>query len=329
MKRRDFLYAGSGLLLGSAVAPSRARADGVPLPKWACVHSGGEFETTVSVPGLQEKLSVLQISDSHISCDGPADEAFQQYSKRMGAAYAVRKHFKTGKPTPPLENFEELLRKAKDGKFDLVVLTGDILNYPSETAVKAVLERLQTCGVPFLYTAGNHDWHYEGMEGTSDQLRATWIEQRLKPLYEGADPYCSSNIVKGVNMVRIDNSTYQINERQLEFYRQQKARLEPVALWMHIPLYQMSMQICCGHPDWGAKTDPHYKIERRPQWPAEGCGETTKRFVREVWSTPRLAGVFTGHWHRALTVAARDGVQQLAWPACDGRFRALQFQPPG
>lgn len=326
MKRRDFLRIGSaGFLIGSVLSSTGVQAANIP-SDWSCIHNGDESETTVSVTGFAEAFSVLQISDSHISCDGPEDEEYLPYSKRMGNAYTSPKHFQTGQPTPPLENLETLLRKAKEEKYDLVVLTGDILNYPSATAVKAVHDLLKNSGVPFLYTSGNHDWHYEGMEGTSDQLRQTWIEKRLKPLYEGADPMCSSNIVKGVNMIRIDNSTYQISERQLEFYRQQKSRPEPIALWMHIPLYQFSMGICCGHPDWGAVTDPHYEIERRPRWPEEGCGETTRQFVREVWSTPRLAGVFTGHWHRALTIAAPDGVQQLAWSAADGRSRTIRFQ---
>jgi hypothetical protein len=165
------------------------------------------------------------------------------------------------------------------------------------------------------------------MEGTEEELRLEWIEKRLKPLYQGANPMYSSTLLKGVNIVCIDNSTYQISEQQLEFYREQYSRPEPIVLLMHIPLYMFSLGISsCGHPDWSEKTDPLYKIERRPPWPKEGCTKTTKQFVREVRTTPQLLGVFTGHTHQARTVFSRNGgIQHIAAPALNGQYRLVRI----
>lgn len=316
MKRRDFFGASllaGGALLHNGVAVAETKID------WPCVHNSNDAETTIFLPGLTEPVSVLQIADSHLSCDAEADAEFLSYSKRMGGGTVTTKRF---------EYFDTLLKKARDEKFDLIALTGDILNYPSATGVRAVLERLENNDVPFLYTAGNHDWHYEGMDGSSEELRKVWIEKRLKPLYQDKDPAASSTVLKGVNFICIDNSTYEISPGQLEFYRRQAARPEPIVLLTHIPLYMPSLDhFSCGSPDWCEAKDPYYKIERRPPWPKDGCSETTRNFVREVWGTPRLAGVFVGHTHRASTIIAGKNVQYVAAAALSGATRTIRIRP--
>lgn len=75
------------------------------------------------------------------------------------------------------------------------------------------------CGVPWLYTAGNHYWHFEGDEGSDAEQRARWIEKRLLPLCKGEDPMAYAKKVGGVRFLMIDNSTYNVDGRQLEFRR--------------------------------------------------------------------------------------------------------------
>jgi predicted phosphodiesterase len=291
------------------------------------IHSTNDEQTTIIVPELAAPFTVMHMTDTHISCDNENDEEYLQYSKRMRDAYVSVNHYRTGQQFTPLESFENLLTTAKEKKIDLIFLTGDIINYPSETAVHAVLERLEATGIPFLYTAGNHDWHYEGMEGNADFLRESWVERRLKPLYRGDDPMCSATLFKGVNMVCIDDSTYRISERQLEFYREQKSRTEPLVLLMHIPIYMPTLSAgSCGHPEWGEAVDRGYLIERRERWPVEGCGKVTLDFVQEVFSTPNLVGIFTGHYHGSQTIVTDSGVQYITSAAAQGCSRIIRFE---
>ena len=289
-------------------------------------HNSSSLDSLIAVEGLEKPVTVLQISDSHITCEDERGKEFEQYSQRMAGAYAQVKHFRTLEPTTPYECFVELLQKAKDEKVDMIALTGDILNYPAELAVETVGRMVRDTGIPHLFVAGNHDWHYEGMEGSSDSLRREWCERRLKPLYTG-NMFFSSTMVGGINMITIDNSTFQVNEEQLAFYRQQCNRPDPIALFMHIPLYMPTMGICCGHPDWGAATDRNYEIERRQRWPESGNSASTVEFVQQVMKTDRLAGVFTGHRHQSPTVVYRDKVQYLAGPALRGEYRLIKFVP--
>ena len=274
---------------------------------------------TPSQPVGRRNLSVQNIS-AGIGLGADETPIGEPSTIRLHDAYVSDKHYQTGQPLTSLESFENLLTTAKEKKIDLIFLTGDIINYPSETAVRAVLERLETTGIPFLYTAGNHDWYYEGMEGSADFLRETWVEQRLKPLYRAADPMCSATLFHGVNMVCIDDSTYRITERQLEFYRKQKSKPEPLVLLMHIPLYMPTLSFgSCGHPEWGEATDRNYIIERRERWPTEGCGKATLDFVQEVFSTPNLIGIFTGHYHGSQVIVSGGGVQ-LYYAGCRTRM---------
>jgi predicted phosphodiesterase len=288
-----------------------------------------EQETVIRVKGLKESLAIMHITDAHISCDDASDEPYIQYSARMKGCFApgVHRHFKTQAPCFSLDCFSEILSTAREKKPDLLVLTGDMINYPSATAVTAITKLLQATQIPWIYTAGNHDWHYEGMEGSEESLRETWTEKRLKPLYGGSDPLCSSLMIKGLNIEVIDSSTYQINEKQLEFFKQQAALPGPLVIFTHIPLYMPTMHICCGHPDWGATTDKDWEIERRERWPETGNRPATMEFIKQVMAAENMAGIFSGHWHSNQVITCEGKTQYITGMAATGQYRLIHFRP--
>ncbi len=327
INRRSFLTktslgAGASFYLPalSAFAPSSKTS-------WQCVHTTNTMQTTIAFTGLNKPVTILQIADTHISCDNESDKEYEQFSARMNKAFLQTKHYKTGEPTTTTECFKEMMAMAKEEQVDLIALVGDIVNYPSATAVEFVRSAVEATGLPHIYTAGNHDWHYEGMKGSSDDLRSEWCEKRLKPLYTGSNLFYSSHIVGGINMVTIDNSTYQVNEEQLAFFRNQLKRAEPVALFVHIPLYMPSMRMCSGHPQWGAATDKNNELERRERWSAQGNLPSTTAFIREVMAAEKLTGVFAGHWHQYYSMSQGRINQHLALPGFNGQYRMIRFQP--
>ncbi|MBX3239207.1 MAG: metallophosphoesterase [Chitinophagaceae bacterium] len=294
--------------------------------EWQCVHNTNAMQTLISMSGIDQTVKILQIADTHISCDNESDKPYEQYSARMNKAFIQPKHYKTGLPSATTDNFKELMELAVAEKVDMIALVGDIVNYPSATAVEFVRSAILKTGIPYIYTAGNHDWHYEGLPGSSETLRKEWCEKRLRPLYTSDNIGYSSNIVNGINMVAIDNSTYQVSKEQVTFYKQQMNRPEPLALFVHIPLYLSSMRMCCGHPQWGAATDRGYETERREKWSAAGNLPSTMEFIQLVKATPRLAGVFAGHWHQYYSITEGNVKQLLALPGFNGQYRLIQFQ---
>lgn len=87
-----------------------------------------------------------------------------------------------------MDSFERTLDYAVSRKVDLLILGGDIFSYPSEAAIEWALAKLVERNLTYLYTSGNHDWHYEGMSGLSESLRKEWSNRRLKPLFQGENP---------------------------------------------------------------------------------------------------------------------------------------------
>ena len=279
-------------------------------------------------PAFHAPLKVLVCGDTHLFLDDARGEPFRPYSGRMAKAYNATKHFMTGQPTNPQESFERTLALAKKERVDLLALVGDIFSFPSEAAIEWAHARLNATGVPYLYVAGNHDWHYEGWAGTETALRAEWTEKRLKPLYQGRSPLMASVDVKGVRFVAIDNSTYEISPEQLAFFREQVASGCPLVLLMHIPLYApgRGLDFGCGHPEWGAKRDRNWEIERRPKWPEVGHTATTFAFHREVFAAPHLLGVFAGHTHQQ-SLDCVNGVPQVVTAAnATGAFLTAEFR---
>lgn len=307
--RREFLAmaaAGAGCAvtgLGCVSAKTAARP----------VLSGSRNQWRIRHPLVREPIRLIVAGDSHLTMDDARGEPWAQYSKRMSTSYRVTRHWKTGQEVRSPDGFVEVVNLAKRAKVDLLAHVGDVVSFPSEAGVEFVKRTLDESGVAWAYISGNHDWHYEGLPGTLADLRAEWAPKRLGPLYHGENPLMYVRQVKGVRMVFVDDSTWEILPEQLAFVRDQIATGDPVALFMHIPLYVKGGKpgLCeVGDPSWGWDTDPSYVPERRPRWPKEGHTSVTFAFRDLVFSSPNVVGVFAGHNHVQMT-SVENGVPQL------------------
>ncbi len=293
--RRGFIASASGILSATAYSAFAGETSGKRRGGGA---SGYALDTKgtlrISVPGLKDEVRVCWASDTHLALHDSHDDAYSGHYARMA------------KWPGSTEGFSRMLDAAKTDKADLVALTGDTISFPTLSNVEFVARELGKCGVEWMYTAGNHDWHFEGDSGSDAEQRATWIERRLQPLYQKvSNPLMYSKVVKGVRFVAIDNSIYHITAEQLAFWRREVATGDPIVLLMHVPLWVEGFGICtCGNPSWGAASDPYWQIERREKWSARQSDEAFA--LREaVLDAPNLVAVFTGHIHRGLNACER------------------------
>lgn len=332
MKRRHFFQNAGALSAGLALGVS----DGLLAAQPKADYNKNPFiigvnghKITYNIPDLSQKVKIMHVTDTHLWIDDERGAKYKEYSGRMAKAYNETKHFLTGNPTHPEEAFEATLELAKQEKADAITLTGDLFSFPSEAAIEWALDRLEKTGIPYFYSSGNHDWHYEGMKGSLHELRETWINKRLLPLYKGRNPLMYSVEVKGINLVNIDNSYYEILPEQLEFYKAEVKKGKPTLLMMHIPLYApgRSLGYGCGHPDYNAKNDRNFEIERRQRWPENGHSKTTMEFHREVFNTKNLLGVLAGHIHKQ-TIDWANGIPQfLTSPNASGGYLEIDLLP--
>lgn len=310
INRRSFVSL-AGLGLAGCVTASRTFSTEVGRTWVYDPHTG----LHVTWPGLAQKLRVWVAGDTHFALRDSRDDAYADNYKRLVKWPA----------TKPV--WEKMLQKAKAAQIDLLVLVGDIMSFPSYANVDYIRQSLDASGLAWIYIAGNHDWHYEGVPGSDQAQRAQWIRARLAPLYRGENPLMYSKVVKGVRFVMIDNSIYHILPEQLAFYRAEAAKGEPVALCMHIPLWAPGWDIfTSGNPAWGAKTDPYWQIERRERW-AERQSDETFAFREAVLNTPNLIGVFTGHQHNFMTASVRGQHFFSVARNQDGKYLDLHLAP--
>jgi predicted phosphodiesterase len=269
------------------------------------------------------------IADTHLFKDDTRGDSYREFSGRMAKAYNKTKHFQTGKETDPETAFTETLAIAKKENASLLILAGDIFSFPSEAAIDFVLEALGKIGIPYVFTAGNHDWHYEGMGGSSDFLRKTWINKRLLKLYQGENPYYAVTVIHGIRIVTIDNSTYEINQEQLDFFEKQLNFGAPVLLCLHIPIFVQGRNLGfgCGHPEWNGKNDKNFELEKREPWRISGHHIHTLTFHRRIVETPHLIGILAGHIHQTSLDILKNGVPQVVAPAnAFGGYLSLHFE---
>ena len=288
MDRRNFLKIG---MSAAAVAgmpfgmDAQAEEPSVKQP----VFSMDGNKIRVQRLGLKKAVRLLILADSHLTIDDERGEPYKDYSKRMA------QYFKQS-----ISNLEKAASVVKNTKYDMILMLGDMVSFPTPKGVETILETVKPLNTPFAYISGNHDWHYEGEEGTEIELRKKWTAKTLLPLYQGRNPLCYNMMLNGFNIVMMDTSVYEILPEQLEFWRKQVKAGLPMLLCCHIPLWVPGRSVGwgVGHPDWNAAHDRNWQIERRPRWPETGHSEVTKAFQKEVVAASNLVGVVAGHVHR-------------------------------
>ncbi len=303
------------------------------------VRSGKSSITTRGDIGIRiysEKVDtpvrLMVISDTHLWMSDDREEPFRQYSERMSKAYNKTKHFQTQEETNPNEALQKTLEFAKKMGVDAIFHLGDLVSYPSEAGVEWAKEQFDATGIPWYYISGNHDWHYEGMEGTEIELRNEWATKRLAPLYHGNNPLLYSVDIKGLKVVMLDDSVYEILPEQLSLFRKEMKDGKPSLMMSHIPLYApgFSVGYGCGHPDWNAESDRNFELERRPRWPEGGHSETTFEFWKEVirsHARHNLLATFAGHVH-SQSSSVVDGWPQFTLKAnFSGAYNIVEILP--
>ena len=330
MKRRSFFQKTTTAILGLGLAgKSFASNKKVKNGKTAVCATFEGNKLSFYSEAINDSINIFHITDTHLFKDDKRGIPYQEFSGRMSKAYNETTHFQTREKTNPEETFVKTLKLAKEANADLITLVGDLFSFPSEIAIEWVLARLKETGIPYIYTAGNHDWHYEGMSGSLEELRDKKKKKRLLPLYQGKDPLMGTTDIKGVRFIAIDNSTYEINEAQLAFFKEQVSSGLLLVLLVHIPMYApgKSISFGCGNPNWGAENDGVFELERRPKWPEAGHTQTTFDFHKEVFSAPNLLGVLAGHTHRFSMELIKGTPQIVTDDNASGGYLDIDFLP--
>ena len=276
-------------------------------------------ETVIQIEGLRRTVSLMHITDSHLHL---ADE-------RDPEALELIKSKKAKRPDVH-EHFIEALARSNESEVDATIFTGDITNFPSWAAIDTIANGVATLSAPYLYTLGNHDWHFPFLDW-NDATRDEYYP-RFEGLIDG-DPRCQAKEISGVKLIALDNSNYQISMAQMDFVKEELKTGMPCLLFIHIPIFIRSLldpvlerwksPIMMGATEgW---TD-----ETRAKSPEFLPNETTLKFHKYLTegACDNIAAICCGHVHFSHADAFRAGrFQYVTNAGFDGVSRLIRLEP--
>ena len=193
------------------------------------------IEKEIVIPGLKDTYRILQITDAHVvlmddrANDYVIDEGAHT-GKRLVDFGAMRyRHFTiNGKTTA--QHFSELcdrLQSAPDCA-DMIVFTGDILDFYTDAVFEFVCDQLKKLPIPFMFTPGNHDMIFTSM--TEEEIRTQFSSLC------GGNTELQSHKLGELTLIGIDNTRDYYSDKALADLDAALVGQEHVLLFQHIPL---------------------------------------------------------------------------------------------
>ena len=276
-------------------------------------------KTVIRIEGLRRSVTLMHTTDSHLNLADERDpEALNLILSSEEKRPEAHKHF------------IEALARSNESGVDATILTGDITNFPSWAAIDTIANGVATLSAPYLYTLGNHDWHFPFLDW-NDATRDEYYS-RFAGLIDG-DPQCQVKEIGGVKLIALDNSNYQISMAQMDFVKEQLETGMPCLLFIHIPIFIRSLLKPVLErwktPLMMAATEG-WTEESRAAKPEFLPNQMTLEFYRYLTdgASDNIAAIFCGHVHFSHADAYRTGRFQYVTDAgFDGASRLIRLEP--
>ncbi len=280
------------------------------------------IETTLSIPGVHRPVTILHITDLH-ACGLTEEEALTMPALRHRYAVSRRAAFSGGRPYPPEAVLPTLMDYAVESGADLVIMTGDMFDFPSEYNLSLLRDCMDKSPIPCHFIPGNHDWCFADDYRTRTAAEA--YLPRMDVLCGGNHRYCLQE-TEDIVLFLADNDLEWVSEDVADAYmeaaRYAKAVDKPLILAMHIPVRTDTLAVDCRRL-WGR--DICLGRDAVGAWDAH-----TLRFVREVSELRDFAPavVITGHLHIDHEDTLPNGVTQIVTDiASGGHCRLIRLIP--
>lgn len=188
------------------------------------------IETEIIIPGVSQTYTFLQVSDMYITL---AEEAESDLVKESAAD---RLSVFTGQDGIVSDiRFRCFLKYAKEINANGLLLSGDIADFPSLGNFHSIKTALEKSELDYLYVYGNHDWSYSWNYFDKEACESS---DRLYAELLGGNPLYQIKDYGEFSIMAIDNSKDVINQEQLDAYKKEAAKGNPIILMFHVPITQ-------------------------------------------------------------------------------------------
>ena len=184
------------------------------------------IDNEILIPGFEKSYTMIQISDTHllVSDENSTPEHVQKVKEQEQAWQEVKKGFADlfGEPCgkeheiSTIQCFEKVMEYVKEQKPDLLVFSGDVLNYEHEEGYEYFQEYMKGYEGAWLFVPGNHD---NDMVPKKLDIQGVQVHQ-----------------LDGVRVIGIDNSRMTISTTDLKELKALLSDKEPSILVMHTPV---------------------------------------------------------------------------------------------
>lgn len=260
-------------------------------------------EETLILPGLTKEYRIMHISDVHVvACYDWEDEKVQDATRR-------RVPFFYNSSQESQDRLAYFVDEANRIAPDAVVMTGDIIDFPSAKALDVLKENVNRVEAPVLYCVGNHDWSFDYEWHTPQAHR---VELPKFKSIAGTNSFCNAREFDEFIIVALmaDDGARAIYPQTLEAFKEvlrNNTEGKPVLLAMHVPL-------CAG--DYPENT---LKEKCISYWRSYICigregvkpDAVTREFI-DIINDPanHIGGILAGHVHFTHKDRINDHVNQ-------------------
>lgn len=232
--------------------------------------------------GISKRYTLIQFSDVHVSAYGQSDDretidkAVTQekiwLKQRLDFAHYFNESVDSEQMLPSAECLSQLIDYANKNHPDLVLLTGDIIDYHSRANYAFLTESVKRLERPYLFSCGNHEYPSALFQDLSQDKNGL------------------SYVDLGEFLVfSINDSARKIDRNQLEAFEKLLEHKKPIILAMHIPMMTMF-----NEPEF-MKLDSYYSMKYND------CDEVTASFIKLICSCNEVKAVFCGHTHGQIS----------------------------
>ena len=285
-----------------------------PTPKPIC--------TRIPVPGLKREYTILHITDLH-ACAVDEAEAASMPKARLDYIRQRQALFGGGRPYPSEAALPALFEYGAECGADLILLTGDILDFPSDTNLSLLGACIRHSEVPVLYVTGNHDWSFADDYHTRN---AETLHLPRVGALSGGNHHFATWETEDLLVCALDSGRDRISEATADAYtaavRHARMTGKAMILAQHVPVHVDTL-VADSTRVWGKELA--IGEGALGDWDAH-----TVRFYREVALNRDTApdAVIAGHVHFDHEDVFPNGVPQyITDVACDGHCRVITLFP--
>ena len=192
----------------------------------------------ITIPGVKTPVKFLHISDTHLTLfdETDSESAVAEMTTR-GAMFDTQ----VGDGIKREDKLTQLYALAEEENVDRILLSGDIIDAPSNGNMKFFSELVNGSSIPSIYTLGNHDWSFsDNYQGERDKYMPGFADifGEIDPDTEEKywDDVCNVYEYDGFVLVAADNSTDQVHSVITSVLKSYAKSETPVILMLHVPV---------------------------------------------------------------------------------------------